>query len=257
MELIDTHAHLTFDELEKDVDEVVGRSRAAGVTGWITVGTEPQQNRKVTALVPKFENMYAAVGIHPHYAQNFTPDDVEQLKQFAQSEKVVAIGETGFDFHYKGFSKVLQKKLFREELKIAQELNLPVIVHCREAFDETMGLLNEFTGKLKNVVVHCFGGSIEQAKMILDKGFYISFTGTVTFKKAEAVRQTAKFVPLERLMVETDCPFISPEPMRKQKVNEPALMVHTARCLAELKAMEPEAFAEAVTRTSKTFFGLP
>jgi TatD DNase family protein len=257
MELIDTHCHLTFEGLREDVAAVIERSKVAGVVGWITVGTDPQENQKVVELTGKFENMYAAVGIHPHDAKIVTPDILKKLRDIAQNEKVVAIGETGLDYHYNLSSHEEQMRVFAEHLKIAAELNLPVIIHCREAFDETMGILEQDGGGVKRVVFHCFSGEASQAKVILDKGFYISFTGVVTFKNAEKVRRAAEVVPLDRLMVETDAPYMSPEPMRKQKINEPAFMVHTARCLAELKGMDLADFAEVVTHTSKSFFGLP
>ena len=257
MELIDTHCHLTFDGLIQDIDGVVARSRAGGVTGWITIGTDPQENHKAIELTKKFENMFAAIAIHPHDAKTVTADTLTELKELAQSEKVVAIGETGLDFHYNFSKQPDQKRAFAQQLKIARELNLPVIVHCREAFDETMDILEQFGPGVKPVVFHCFSGSAEQAKIVLDKGFYISFTGVVTFKNAELTRQAAKIVPADRLMLETDCPYMSPEPMRKQKINEPALMVHTAEYLAELKQMDLADFAQAVTATSRTFFSLP
>jgi TatD DNase family protein len=257
MELIDTHCHLTFEGLSEDVAAVIERSKAAGVTGWITVGTDPEHNRKAIELAERFENMYAAVGIHPHDARTVTPDILKELRALAQNNKVVAIGETGLDYHYNFSSRQEQKRVFAEHLKIASELNLPVIIHCREAFDETMDILEQHSGDVKKVVFHCFTGSAEQAKIVLDKGYFISFTGVVTFKNAEKTRRAAEVVPLDRLMVETDCPYMSPEPMRKQKINEPALMIHTARCLAELKGMDLADFAEAVTATSKVFFGLP
>jgi TatD DNase family protein len=256
MKLIDTHCHLTFDDLGRDIDAVIARSREAGVTGWITVGTDPQHNRKAIELAERFENMYAAIAIHPHDAKAVTADILKELRALAHNKKVVAIGETGLDYHYNFSSHEEQKSVFAEHLKIAAELNLPVIVHCREAFDETMEILEQFGGDRK-VVFHCFSGSGEQAKIVLDKGFYISFTGVVTFKNAEAIREAARIVSIDRMMVETDCPYMSPEPMRKQKINEPALMVHTARRLAELKGMDLADFAEAVTATSRAFFGLP
>ena len=257
MELIDTHCHLTFDELAGDVVAVVERSRAAGVVGWITVGTDTQQNRKVIELVGKFDNMYAAVGIHPHEAENVTADDMTALKRLAQNTRVVAIGEMGLDFHYDYSQRQAQRRLFAGQLKFAAEFNLPVIVHCRQAFDETMDILEQFGSGVKRVVFHCFSGSPQQAKTALDRGFYISFTGVVTFKNADTARSAAGIVPLDRLMLETDCPYISPEPMRKQKPNEPALLIHTARCLAELKQMPLADFAKAVTATTRTFFALP
>ncbi|MBN1391321.1 MAG: TatD family hydrolase [Sedimentisphaerales bacterium] len=254
MELIDTHCHLTFEGLNEDVAAVIERSRAAGVTGWITVGTDSKENQKVIELAEKFENMYAAVGIHPHEARTVTADTLKELRALAQSNKVVAIGETGLDYHYNFSSREEQRTVFGEHLKIAAELNLPVVIHSREAFEETMEILGQYSGDVKKIVFHCFSGDTSQAKIILDRGFYISFTGAVTFKNAEKIRQAAEVVPLDRLMIETDAPYMSPEPMRKQKINEPALMVHTAKRLAELKGMSLADFAEAVTATSKTFF---
>jgi TatD DNase family protein len=257
MELIDTHCHLTFDGLIQDIDGVVARSKAAGVTGWLTVGTDMQENLKALELTEKYENMYAAVGMHPHDAKDVTDDTLTRLKELARDEKVVAIGETGLDYHYNLSLHEDQRRVFAEHLNIAAELDLPVIIHCRKAFEETMQVLDNHAGPVKKIVFHCFSGSSEQAKIVLDKGYYISFTGVVTFKNAELTRQAAKIVPVDRLMLETDCPYMSPEPMRKQKINEPALMVHTAKFLAELKEMDPADFANAVTATSKTFFGLP
>jgi TatD DNase family protein len=260
MELIDTHCHLTFEQLAGDIENVLERSRAAGVTGWITVGTDTKHNQKVVELAERFENIYAAVGIHPHDAKDVTGETIAELKELAGSEKVVAIGETGLDFHYNISKQPAQMRAFAAQLQIAQELNLPVIIHCREAFDETMDILEQFirlNGRLNGVVFHCFGGNQEQARTVLDYGFHISFTGVVTFNNAETARQAAKIVPVERLMLETDCPYMSPEPMRKQKINEPALMIHTAKFLAELKEMDLTDFTEAVTATSKNFFGIP
>jgi TatD DNase family protein len=257
MELIDSHCHLTFEPLYGDIEQVLQRSKNAGVTGWITIGTTPEENRRSIELAERFENMYVAVGIHPHDAKSVTADMIAELKKTAQNEKVVAIGETGLDYHYDFSKRSDQKRIFAQHLNIAAELNLPVIIHCREAFDETMEILEQQGGDVKKIVFHCFSGSAEQAKIILNKGFYISFTGVVTFKNARIKQQAAKIVPLDRLMLETDCPYMSPEPMRKQKVNEPALMLHTASFLAELKQMSLADFAQAVTATTKAFFGLP
>ena len=257
MELIDTHCHLGFEQLVGDVEAVVERSIAAGVTGWITVGTDTQQNHKAVELTGKFENMYATVGIHPHDAKDVDSQTLTELTELAQNQKVVAIGETGLDFHYNFSEQPVQRRVFAAQLKIAAELNLPVIIHSREAFDDTMDILERHGGGVKKMVFHCFSGSAEQAKLVLDKGFYISFTGVVTFKNAQTTRQAAKIVPPDRLMLETDCPYMSPEPMRKQKINEPALMIHTARCLAELKAMDLADFGKTVTAASRAFFSLP
>lgn len=260
MELIDTHCHLTFEPLADDIEGVLERSRSAGITAWITIGTDPQHNRKAVELTNRFEHLYVAIGIHPHDAKDVTGQTIAELKELVQNEKVVAIGETGLDYHYNFSEHADQQRAFAAQLEIARELNLPIIVHCREAFNETIETLEQFIrlkGRLKGVVFHCFSGSAEQAQIVLDHGFYISFTGVVTFKNAAKTQQAARVVPMDRLMVETDCPYMSPVPMRKQKINEPALMIHTARYLAELKEMPLTDFAEAVTTTSKNYFDLP
>jgi len=257
MELIDTHCHLTFEDLARDIEAVLERSSAAGVTEWITVGTDPQENRKAIEFAERFENMYAAVAIHPHDAKTVTADTIGQLKKLAQHNKVVAIGETGLDYHYDLSLHEDQRRVFAEHLEIAADLNLSVIIHCRKAFEETMEILQQHGQELKGVVFHCFSGSVEQAKVVLDYGFYISFTGVVTFKNAEKPRRVASMVPLDRLMLETDSPYMSPEPMRKQKVNEPALMIHTARFLADLKQVSFHEFAKRTTTTARDFFDLP
>ena len=160
MELIDTHTHLTFAELENDI-AVIARSKEAKVTGWITVGTDRAQIEKVLALVPKYDNMYAALGIHPHYAKDVSSADISFLKSAAQTDKVVAIGETGLDYHYTYSEAEEQKGLFSKQLEIAAKLSLPVVVHCRNAFDDTMQILGRFAGTLTGVVIHCFSGSAE------------------------------------------------------------------------------------------------
>ena len=192
MELIDTHAHLTFDPLFADIDNVLQRSIAAGVTSWITVGTDPDHNKKAVDLTARFDNLYAAVGIHPHYAKSVNAQSIAALKQIAQNEKVVAVGETGLDFHYNFSVRTDQERLFIEHLNIARELNLPVIIHCREAFEETIDILRQYGQGLYKIVFHCFSGTAEQARIILDNGYYISFTGVVTFKNADVARDVAK-----------------------------------------------------------------
>jgi TatD DNase family protein len=256
MGLIDTHCHLTFEPLAGDVPGVIERSRVAGVTGWITVGTSLEDNGRAIELAARYENMYAAVGIHPHEAKTGDPAALAELKRQAQQDKVVAIGETGLDFHYNFSKQPDQARVFAAHLDIARVLSLPVIVHSRNAFAETVAILDRDGGGLKRVVFHCFSGSADQAKELLDRGYYLSFTGVVTFKNADATRAAAQVVPLDRLMVETDAPYMSPEPVRKQKPNEPALMVHTARLLAGLKGVSLEDLAQATTSNAVKFFGL-
>ena len=256
MELVDTHCHLTFEPLAEDVPGVIARSQAAGVTGWITVGTSLEDNGRAIELAAKYKNAYAAVGIHPHEAKTGDAVALAELKRSAQQDKVVAIGETGLDFHYNFSKQPDQARVFVAHLDIARALSLPVIVHSRNAFDETVEILGHAGGGLKGVVFHCFSGSADQAQQLLDRGYYLSFTGVVTFKNADATRAAAQVVPLDRLMVETDAPYMSPEPVRKQKPNEPALMVHTARLLADLKGVSLEDLAQATARNAAKFFGL-
>lgn len=256
MNLIDTHCHLTFEQFGTDVEPVIQRSIAAGVTGWITVGTALQDSRKAVELTARFENMSAAVGIHPHEAKSADQKAIAELKELAKNKKVVAIGETGLDYHYDFSTPQQQRDCLIRHLEIAAEMNLPVIIHSREAFDETLKILESNGEGVNKVVFHCFPGSVEQAKAVLDKGWYISLTGVVTFKNAEKARGVAKTVPIDRLMIETDSPYMTPEPMRKQKVNEPALLVHTAKFIAGLRGMEQAEFAEQVTATTRQFFSL-
>ncbi|OHB59260.1 MAG: hypothetical protein A2173_09910 [Planctomycetes bacterium RBG_13_44_8b] len=257
MKLIDSHAHLTFKELAGSIDSVLQRSIAAGVIQCITIGTDTEQNEQVIAAISKYENLFGTVGIHPHYASDISISDINKAKEFAKHKNIVAIGETGLDFHYNLSKQTDQKILFVNLLEIAAERKLPAVIHSRDAFGETMEIIDRFKDGLPKVVFHCWGGTAEQTKIVLDKGFYISFTGVVTFKNADQTREAAKIVPLEKMMLETDCPYMSPEPLRKQKINEPALLVYTAQKIAELKQMPLEKFADEVTKTTKKFFSLP
>lgn len=257
MNLIDTHCHLTFEPLADDVPAVLDRSRGAGVTTWVTVGTSLADSRATVELAGGHANMYATVGIHPHDAKDAGNDALAELKDLARSEKIVAIGETGLDFHYNFSKQPDQKRVFAAHLEMARELDLPVVVHSRNAFEETLDILDQHGDGLKGVVFHCFSGSAEQAALLLDRGYHISFTGVVTFKNAQTAREAVAAVPMDRLMVETDCPYMSPEPVRSQKPNEPALMIHTARLLAELKELSLNQFAEQSTSTAIRFFNLP
>jgi TatD DNase family protein len=256
MNLIDAHCHLTYEPFA-DVETVIKRSKEAGVKGWITIGTDLEDSRKAISLAEQFDNMFSTVSIHPHHSKSAKPEMIAQLKELAQNKKVVAIGETGFDFHYTFSSRQQQQESFIKHLELAAETNLPVVIHSRESFDETLKVLDEFGKGLKDIVFHCFSGSVEEAKIVLNRGWFLSLTGMVTFKNAEKTLEVARYVPLDRLMIETDSPYLSPEPMRKQKVNEPALLVHTAKFIAALKMIELDDFAKKITATTREFFSLP
>jgi len=257
MDLIDTHCHLTFAPLAEDVPGVLERSRQAGVTAWITVGTSLADSRKVVELAGRHENLYASVGIHPHDAKEANDAAMAELKKLARNDRVVAIGETGLDFHYNFSKQPDQKQVFAAHLGLAKEVGLPVIVHSRNAFAETLEILDRCGDGLKGVVFHCFSGSADQARQLLERGYYVSFTGVVTFRNAQTAREAAQVVPVDRLMIETDCPYMAPEPVRSQKPNEPALMLHTARFLAELKGLSVDQLARQSAQAAVRFFGLP
>jgi len=256
MNLIDTHAHLTYEGLAESLDDVLARSTAAGVTKWICIGTDAEHNEKVISLAAKYENIYAVLGIHPHYASDYKPQDLQRLTELVGSGKVIAIGETGLDFHYNFSKQDAQRDLFKRFLEIASVNNLPVVIHSRNAFEETIEILEKFADRKTKIVFHCWGGTIEQTRQLIDNGFYVSFTGIVTFKNAQQTRDAVKTVPLDRMMIETDCPYMSPEPMRGQKVNEPALLVYTARKIAELKSVDVDTLAEQLAVNTKEFFNI-
>lgn len=257
MQIIDTHTHLTYSPLAEQIDQVLARSRQAGVTGWIAVGTTPQDNQQVLNLARRTENLWAAVGYHPHEADNIGDADLTALKNAAGLPEVVAVGETGLDYHYMHAAADNQRRLFRAHLEIAAQVQKPVIIHTRQAFDETLDILADYHGRLKGVVIHCYGGNRDQTRRVLRQGYRVSFTGTITFQKSDALREVAQMIPTDRLMIETDCPYLSPEPVRKIRPNEPALLVHTAAKLAQLHNLPLDKFAQIVTKNSKVFFNLP
>jgi|SRR5882724_1122809 len=274
MTFIDSHCHIDGAEYDADRDEVIARARAAGVTAMLNVGTgDPHSGAfdRAVDLAEKHEEIYAAVGVHPHDARLF--DDVAERKLLdliKQSRRVIAWGEIGLDYHYDNSPREVQREVFRRQLRLARSSQLPLVIHSREADDDTIAILSEElagyggTGvppvnhaqdtdaatKLSGAgVMHCFGGSLALAHSAIELGFFISFAGNVTFKKAEALREVARQLPLDRLMIETDCPYLTPVPFRGKR-NEPARVVETARCLAELHGKELE---EIGSTTSENF----
>ena len=256
MELIDAHCHLTYDVLIADLEAVLERSRAARVNRWVAIGTDIEHSQKAIALAQCHKGLYATVGYHPHDAKAVDDTVIETLKSLAGNDKVVAMGETGLDFHYDFSPRADQEQAFKQQLTLAVDLSLPVIIHTREAFAETLAVLEPFRSDLDHVVLHCFTGTENEAQEALDRGYWISFSGVITFKKADAIRRAAKRVPLDRLMIETDSPYLSPEPMRKQKVNEPSLLIHTARFLANLLDISIEELAHTTVQNTLRFYGI-
>jgi TatD DNase family protein len=231
MSFIDSHCHIDGPEYDADRDEVIARALDAGVTTMLNVGTGDPHSRA-------FE-IYAAIGVHPHDAKLFDDAAQKRLIDLAkQSRRIVAWGEIGLDYHYDHSPREIQREVFRQQLRIARSLNLPVIIHSREANDDTINILrDELSGYARAGVLHCFGGSPQMAREAIDLGFFISFAGNLTFKKAEDLRDIARQLPVDRLLVETDCPYLTPVPFRGKR-NEPARVVETGKCLADLHQME-------------------
>ncbi|HVF68709.1 MAG TPA: TatD family hydrolase [Pyrinomonadaceae bacterium] len=256
---IDSHAHIDGEEFDADRAEVVGRARAAGVRAILNVGTgDPHGGNfeRAVAVAVEFEGVYAAAGVHPHDARLY--DDAAEkrlLEVLRGSERVVALGEIGLDYHYDNSPRETQREVFARQLRLAAELGLPVIIHSREADEETVEILrDEYAGAPRGGVMHCFGGGMRMAEDVLALGFFVSFAGNVTFKKADALREVARAVPPERLLVETDCPYLSPVPFRGRR-NEPAHVVETARFLAELRGVAAEEFGRVTSENFARLFG--
>jgi TatD DNase family protein len=252
---VDSHAHIDGSEFDNDRDAVIQRARDAGVNTILNVGTgDPHSGvfERAVGLAEQHETVFTALGTHPHDAKLYD-DEAEALirRLIDESNRVVAWGEIGLDFHYDNSPRDVQMEVFRRQLQCAQEVDLPVIVHTREADEETIKILTEeWSGSRRAGVMHCFGGSRELAQKSIALGFLISFSGIITFKTAEALRAVATDVPLDHLLIETDCPYLSPVPFRGKR-NEPANVVEVARCLAGLRGLD---ISEVATITSSNFF---
>ena len=254
---VDSHAHIDGPEFDSDREEVIQRARDTGVSAILNIGTgDPHSGalERAVELAEAHPDILTAIGIHPHDARLFD-DKAEELiiKLISQSSSVIAWGEIGLDFHYDNSPRDVQMKVFQRQLQLAGEANLPVIIHTREAEAETIGLLkSRGAGGSPPGIMHCFSGSTWLAQQAIDLGFYVSFSGILTFKKAEELRAIAKQVPLDRLLIETDCPFLAPVPYRGKR-NEPAYVVEVARCLADLHG---NTLAEMGQITSENFASL-
>ncbi|MBN2034193.1 MAG: TatD family hydrolase [Deltaproteobacteria bacterium] len=252
--LIDTHAHLDMEEFERDREAVLLRALQSGVGHIITIGIDLPSSRKAIEIADKHDHIHATVGYHPHHADEVNTSALRELGDLAQSPKVVAWGEIGLDFFRLHSSPQNQVKAFERQLDIAREVGLPVVIHVRDAHKELIEILKG-RGSLSGGVIHCFSGDYETAGVFMDMGFSISIPGTVTYKKAAYVREVAAKIPLGRLMVETDAPFLAPVPFRGKR-NEPAFVKFTASEIARLRGIDFEALAEATTKNAQTLFKL-
>ncbi len=250
--LTDTHCHLDASAFDPDRDDVISRARDAGTGVLITVGSGLESSETAVKLAGRYDMVYAAVGVHPHDAKEFTPDTAERIRELSAQEKVVAIGETGLDYHYDHSPRDVQRRVFESHISLALELGLPVIVHSREAEADTLSILS--ASGVSRGVMHCFSGDLDMAEKVMAMGLYISFAGTVTFKNAERLREAAASIPDEYLLIETDAPYLSPVPLRGRR-NEPSFLLHTAGKLAELRGVETEDIARITTLNAGRLFG--
>jgi TatD DNase family protein len=254
-DFFDTHAHLDQDEFAEDRDAVIRAAEAAGVRSIVAVGVGATSSEASIALAARHASIFAAVGIQPNYCAEAEPGDWDRIVSLADAPRVVAIGETGLDRHWDFTPFDVQRDYFDRHLRLAQQHGLPFIVHTRESEADVLAMLREARQRgLLNGVMHSFVGDAQVATECLDLGLYISFAGMVTFKKSAALRETAASIPADRLLIETDSPYLSPHPLRGRR-NQPAHLIHTAQCLAEVRGTSIEEFAKQTTENARRLFG--
>jgi TatD DNase family protein len=258
MELIDSHAHIDFPQFAEDRDAMLQRAREAGLQALVAIGTGPGPE-KLDAALPYAEQhdwIYASIGIHPHEAKEATPQHFDQLARLAQHPKVIAWGEIGLDYFYDHSPRGVQADVFRTQMELAHAAKLPIIIHCRDAWDDCLALIEQHwrpTGL--GGILHCFTSTLDHAKRGLDMGFLISFAGNSTYPKAQTIRDVAKELPLNRILIETDAPFLAPQPFRGKR-NEPAYVAEVAKTLATVRNLPAEELAATTASNFRRFFGI-
>ncbi len=253
--LVDSHAHLELEPLARDPEAVVARAVAAGVASIITVGIDLDDAEQALKIADRIACVYASVGFHPHNAKDVGDDSLTEMEQLARHPKVVGYGEIGLDFFRNRSPQDVQLRVFQDQLTLAKKLDKPVVIHLRNAYHEGLNILERTAPFPKGGVIHCFSGDENDAKRALDMGFFVSIPGTVTYKKNAKLRDIVKDLPADRILLETDCPFLAPEPLRG-KDNEPAYMVHTANKVAEVRNVPVEIIARTTTANAARLFGL-
>ncbi len=253
--LIDSHAHLDDKRFNRDRKKLIENFENDGLELVVNIGADLKSSIDSVKLAEEYENIYAAVGVHPHSAKELDDDMLEIIRSFASREKVVAIGEIGLDYYYDNSPRDVQKIWFKKQLDLAKEVDLPVVIHTRDASQETFDILKEAQDGTLRGVLHCYSGSLEMALEYIKMGFYISIAGPVTFKNSKESKKVAQGVPLERLLIETDSPYLTPEPNRGKR-NEPAYVRYVAAEIAELRGISYEELIEATSRNTKELFGI-
>ena len=257
MRLVDSHCHLTDTQFDEDRTALLTRARQAGIGRFITIGATGEfwHNEKAVALAQEQPDVFATVGVHPHNAETITPETYAHLRRLAQEPKVVGLGETGLDFYYEYAPRAAQRKHFRAFIQLALELDLPLSIHVREAYAEAAEILRQEGGGQVRGVMHCFTGTAPEAEALLALGLSLSLSGIVTFKNAQELRAVVPIVPMNRLLIETDCPYLAPVPYRGRR-NEPAYVSRVAATIAQLKAAPLEEVAQATWRNTARLFRL-
>lgn len=255
MEWFDTHAHLSYADLCNDLPKYLELAAEAGVSRMVAVGTDLNSSRACLELADRYANIWASVGIHPNESAKVQPGDWKSICELAAQEKVVALGETGLDLHWDDAPLAVQQDNLRRHIEFSLATGLPLIIHSRDCDAEIVSALREFEAQAPlSGVMHSFTGAWETAAACLELGFYISFAGMATYKNAEAIRVVAQQVPADRILVETDCPFLAPQPHRGQRPNHPAMVVHTGRCLAAVRKVSEREFAGTTTDNACRLF---
>lgn len=252
--IIDSHCHLHDEKYVSDLDEVLTRAKQASITHMVSIGCDIPTTQAAKDLAHRIPEIYFTAGFHPHDAKDMHEDSFQNLKNLAHDSKCVAIGECGLDYYYEHSSPTVQKEAFTRQIELAQELNLPLVIHLRDAFDDCISILKNHKNLAGRVVIHCFSGTLIEARAFWEMGFYISLSGIVTFKKPGELLQVAKDIPLQQLLIETDAPYLSPHPFRGQR-NEPALIRHTLAAVAHARGGDPQLLEEAIYHNTKRFFG--
>ncbi|AOH52787.1 hydrolase TatD [Peribacillus muralis] len=253
--LFDTHVHVNAEQFNEDLEEVIERAKEAGVNNMVVVGFDRPTIKRAMELVETYDFMYAAVGWHPVDAIDMTEDDLQWIEELSNHPKVVAIGEMGLDYHWDKSPKDIQKEVFRKQIRLAKKVGLPIIIHNREATADIVNILKEEEASSVGGIMHCFSGSAETALECVDMNFYISLGGPVTFKNAKKPKEVAAAVPLDRLLIETDCPYLAPHPFRGKR-NEPSYVKLVAEQIAEIKQLSIEEVSKTTTENAKKLFGI-
>ncbi|MBQ7868639.1 MAG: TatD family hydrolase [Clostridia bacterium] len=256
MNLFDSHCHLENGRFESDLPEVMARMEDAGVRRCILAGSDMETSEQIVKMTQQYANVYGVVGIHPHDAKTWTDDCAQQIADWTKEERIVGVGEIGLDYYYDHSPRDVQQEVFVKQLLLARQLDLPAVFHVRDAHGDVLSILRAHRNELPAGVVHCYSGSVESAREYLDMGFYISFAGPITFKNANKLLDAAAYVPADRILVETDSPYLAPVPMRGRR-NEPTFVQYVAQKVAELRGVTAEEMAQTAFENTCRLFRIP